>query len=42
MLNAARRDVTTTIALIELQWNLSKAATFGPVITGLYREVAGL
>ena len=24
----------------EIQWNLSKTATCGPVITGLYREVA--
>ena len=26
----------------EIQWNLSKTATCGPVITGLYREVVAL
>ena len=25
-----------------VEWNLSKTATFGPVLTGLYREVAAL
>ena len=29
-------------ALTQLQWDLSKTATCGPVLTDLYREVAAL
>ena len=28
--------------LVEVQWNLSETATFGPVLTDLYRELAAL
>ena len=27
---------------VHVQWNLSKTATFGPVLTNLYKEVAAL
>ena len=40
----ARRGGVSFLSCLSLiaQWNLSKTATCGPVIIGLYREVAAL